>query len=69
MTAHAWVDGPYDNKFHRMMGGSKVRTCSLCGKTQHEKVDTAWGRVIGRRWIPLVGRCIGRVQSGSTAHG
>jgi hypothetical protein len=58
MTTHAWKDGPYRHKFESM--SIKRRTCTLCGAEQHESVETAWGRVTGRRWLPLVGRCKGK---------
>lgn len=39
---------------------SPERTCRNCGKSQTQYEQTAWGRIISRRWEPLVGRCEGK---------
>ncbi len=38
----------------------EARVCSLCGARQELYVDQEWGRVVSRRWLPLVGRCRGK---------
>ncbi len=37
----------------------RERHCRNCGATQHQEIEHSWGRVVGRRWTPLVGRCKG----------
>lgn len=55
---HDWTDGPYKHKFEGM--STTRRTCKLCGKVQELVVEQTWGRVTGRKWTPLVGRCTGK---------
>ena len=40
-------------------GWEPVRVCKLCGRAQRIEVETWWGRVSKRQWLPLVGRCPG----------
>jgi hypothetical protein len=52
---HDWQSGPYHHKFEAM--GITRRTCKICGKVQQLIEEQTWGRITGRRWMPLVGRC------------
>jgi hypothetical protein len=38
-------------------GWDPRRRCKNCGVTQQRYTETAWMRVTGYRWLPLVGRC------------
>lgn len=35
------------------------RRCKNCGKVQELHIEQAWMRIVGRRWLPLIGRCKG----------
>lgn len=35
----------------------RLRRCLKCGATQEWCDEQRWGRVIGYKWWPLVGRC------------
>lgn len=51
---HDWYD-PRPNGPERMF--SEKRKCHNCGAEQNLKIETSWMRIVGRRWMPLVGRC------------
>jgi hypothetical protein len=53
--AHKWEELP-SNKPEHLMSGPR-RECVNCGARQVKEQETAWGRVIGYKWWPLVGRC------------
>lgn len=62
MVAHVWKDvRKYGDA--RDILANEHRVCELCGKGQELVVEHAWGRVVSRRWLPLVGRCTGRASS------
>ena len=44
------------------LSGMYLRRCKNCGAEQERTQDHNWGRVIGTRWLPLVGRCKGQMQ-------
>ena len=54
---HDWILRPATREH---FGKEPQRTCSHCGATQDQVVETAWGRIIGRTWKPRVGRCPGK---------
>lgn len=72
---HDWevISAPieWDDKFETFRICSKkrfrlhdtVKICKICGKMQMRNTEHEWMRVIGYRWIPLVGRCKGIKQT------
>ena len=51
---HHYAD-PAKSPAQRFMGEPQ-RRCEHCGKVQTQHKDYTWGRIIGRRWLPLAGR-------------
>lgn len=58
--AHQWVHSPNDLAHFQK---PQTRTCSTCGAAQEYVVEQSWGRVVSRRWLPLVGRCKGTTRA------
>lgn len=58
---HDWEDWYADPKKTpaQVFMGERQRACRCCGKVQTLQIEQAWGRVTGRRWMPLIGRCKG----------
>jgi hypothetical protein len=54
---HEWQQPVYKNPVEGFFRNE--RECKHCGKRQELHEETAWMRVISRRWMPLVGRCTG----------
>lgn len=52
---HAWIRDPDSGT--RAMPFEVVRVCVNCGAQQKRESVQEWGRVVGQRWWPLVGRC------------
>lgn len=50
---HEWHDRSEDNG---ILGPPK-RVCINCGAIQERLTHTAWMRVTGYQWMPLVGKC------------
>ena len=51
---HEWFDiSGNDRPFRRF------RKCDRCGIEQEHITEHHWMRVVGYRWLPLVGRCKG----------
>lgn len=40
-------------------GWDPERKCKNCGAVQTREDQTLWMRIVGYRWLPLVGRCKG----------
>lgn len=59
---HEWEGrNPAPNtKWFRYFGCHDLRECTVCGAVQVKEPETAWMRVTGYRWYPLVGRCKGK---------
>jgi hypothetical protein len=57
---HEWKDGyvPEELDFTSQVF-RRFRKCKHCGKVQEYEKEHNWGRVVGGRWNPLVGRCTG----------
>lgn len=55
--AHEWIQPP---RTAAAFLNPPDRVCTKCGARQELEVDYAWGRVVSRRWMPLVGRCPGK---------
>ncbi len=53
--AHKWETVTI--KGHMALVKSPKRRCVKCEVTQTYETRTAWMRVIGYHWYPLVGRC------------
>jgi len=60
MPRHDWERLPATLEVVRQHGWGPHRQCKLCGAFQTRVQETAWGRVTGYRWWPLVGRCPGK---------
>lgn len=53
---HEFEKAEPNNPMHAMqVYGS--RKCKNCGKVQHKYSEQNWGRIIGYKWLPLIGRC------------
>lgn len=53
---HDWQPFYFGNPADDMLAGPH-RKCANCKKIQTRIDKTAWMRVIGYQWLPLVGRC------------
>jgi hypothetical protein len=51
---HFWQDVDWRDKKHPL--GPETRRCTNCGVVQELSREHLWGRVVSRRWVPLVGR-------------
>jgi hypothetical protein len=51
---HDWQDIPSTVSDPHWYG---KRKCRNCGAVQTREDEQNWGRIIGYRWRPLVGRC------------
>lgn len=56
---HEWENkNPAPNtKYFKYFGCHDLRECKKCGAIQEKHADYNWGRVVGYRWQPKVGRC------------
>ncbi len=54
--AHAWREYRYPVLIDNMLKKPR-RKCDRCKAVQTRTTQTAWMRVTGYRWMPLVGRC------------
>lgn len=59
VTAHQWVRLDQQSATGLQYWGRRVRRCSRCGVEQEQEETSWYGRIIERRWRPLVGRCKG----------
>jgi hypothetical protein len=64
MPKHDWAPPEYANPAEAYQAPEE-RICGLCGARQQLERDYWWGRIVGRRWRPLVGRCPGAPTEGS----
>lgn len=55
---HDWED---TTPWPQMMTEPR-RKCRNCDAEQQQHTEHLWMRVVGRRWLPLVGRCKGKVK-------
>ncbi len=56
---HDWELLPSDVKTVSKFGWEPRRKCNNCGKIQQRSTEHRWMRVVGYKWLPLVGRCEG----------
>lgn len=54
---HDWEMQPATLANVTKYGWEPRRRCRNCGKTQQKVAITAWMKVTGYQWYPLVGRC------------
>jgi len=62
MSAHRWehhVPAGWSNAQAFM--AEPFRKCANCGAVQQRETETAWMRIVARRWRPLAGRCRGKL--------
>lgn len=53
---HEWEPLPLRRTIANFMDPTR-RKCKHCGAIQTLITETAWMRIVARRWVPLVGRC------------
>lgn len=56
MAKHDWENIRGNDKKYGI-SFSERRLCKTCGAFQKKSTQHSWGRVVGYRWWPLVGRC------------
>ena len=54
---HNWQEFIDPENPHRAISGPQ-RCCKHCVAIQIKETQYLWGRVVGYRWLPLVGRCV-----------
>lgn len=60
MAKHQWIELPSSGDVRdRARWFRRVRQCAVCGRVQEWETEHLWMRVVGYRWLPLVGRCPG----------
>lgn len=58
---HDWEPIPDTLEKTCQHGWDPMRKCKNCGIVQQRYPETAWMRVTGYRWLPLAGRCKGKI--------
>lgn len=62
---HEWEHFTPESLYDQMNCGN--RRCKNCGAIQKKEAQYSWMRVTGYRWLPLVGKCLGK-QSENNPH-
>lgn len=64
--AHRWSQyRPSELSNAELFMQEPYRRCENCGVVQQLHKDYSWGKVISRKWLPLVGRCKGEFKNGA----
>lgn len=63
---HEWEDVGGDHA-HPETWMRILRQCKHCLKVQEKETEHLWMRVVGYRWLPLVGRCPGKPEPNELA--